>query len=168
MPTPLPYRAGCAAARLSTSTASSPFSRVRGVCQPPGRCPTWDKRVNTKWSCCSTAGDARHHTLPGAAAGACIVGRRVAARGGAVTLPGEGGGVRRRRPTPPHNSPGCREPARCSARRSSGAAFAPCGADRVPARGPGRGLVRPGPRGAGRAVPLADRGLGPRDRGTPQ
>ena len=69
---------------------------------------------------------------------------------------------------PQHHSLGCSEPARCSARRTSGDALAPCGAGRVPARGPDRGLVRPGPRGAGRAVALVDRGLGPRDRGTPQ
>ena len=34
MPIPLPYRARCAAARPSTSTASSPFSSGRGVASP--------------------------------------------------------------------------------------------------------------------------------------
>ena len=46
---------GCAAARPSTSTTSSPFSES---CQPPDLCPTWGRRrqLSTKWSSCSTAG----------------------------------------------------------------------------------------------------------------
>jgi hypothetical protein len=42
------------------------------------------------------------------------------------------------------------------------------GADRVPAGSPSRGCDRSGPRGPDSVVSLADRGLGPQDRGAPQ
>ena len=86
-----------------------------------------------------------------------------ASSGGAGALPREDGVVRSRRPTPRH-SPGCRDPALCSARRQGAAA--PCGAGRVLARrhDPDRGLVRPGTRRS-RAAGFSHSGLvqyGPR------
>ena len=42
--------------------------------------------------------------LPGAVARARVGRRRVAAAGGAGALPGDGGGVRRRRPAPRHRA----------------------------------------------------------------
>ena len=70
-------------------TTSSPFSSGRGSCQPPGRCKTWGRRVNTKWSCCSTAGRraASHATRCGHCGGGGMHRRTTSGcGGGAVAL----------------------------------------------------------------------------------
>ena len=106
-PTPSRSRIGCAAARPSTLTASSPSFERAGLPPAPGPVSNVGQepgRASTRLSCCSTPGRCAASRATWCGGAGMVGGRRVAAAGGADALPGEGGGVRRRRPTPRHRA----------------------------------------------------------------
>ena len=91
-PTPAPSRChvACAAARPSAPTASNPSLSVSGPRRPRGPSPTRDRRASTGGAAAQPPPGARSHALTGALAGSNIHRRRVAARGGAGSLPRQG------------------------------------------------------------------------------